>query len=81
MKYDGNTEVKDNLFQFEILANFNGWNEEERGMESATSLIGDAREVLSALPGTYQRNYGHLRTELLNQYSPPGREERYAVEL
>ena len=48
-KYNGKSELTDFLSQFEILAVYNEWSEQEKGMQLATSLDGEAREILSTL--------------------------------
>lgn len=49
-KYDGRSDLVDYLTHFAKVAKLNGWSYEQSGLELATSLTGEAREVLSYLP-------------------------------
>ena len=79
--YEGTTDIHQFLLQFEILSNYNQWDGETRGLELATSLSGDAREVLANLEPDDRQNYESLRLALINRFAPPGREARSAIQL
>jgi hypothetical protein len=81
MTYNGRTDIKDYLLQFGIVANYNGWDRQERGMQLATCLIDEAREVLGSLPGWKTQDYAALKRALLHRFSPEGRESKFTVEL
>ena len=80
-KYNGKSDVKDFLSQFEILSRYNGWEEDEMGHELACVLDGEAREILRIVPHREQCNYAALKRALYQRYAPPGRASRFAVEL
>ena len=81
MKYDGSTDVKDYLLYFDLLAEMNGWSDRECGLQLATSLVGDAREVLSSVPPGLTRDFASLEQALLTRFSPEGRESSFTVLL
>ena len=79
LKYDGESDVRDYLLQFAIIAKTNGWDREERGRRLAGLLIGDAREVLGTLGSKQAHHYRGLVTALIKRYSPEGQEGRYCI--
>ena len=81
MKYDGSTDVKDYLLYFDLLAEMNGWSDRECGLQLATSLVGDAREVLSSVSPGLTRDFASLEQALLTRFSPEGRESSFTVLL
>jgi hypothetical protein len=81
VKYDGKTDIRNYLVQFDLTANYNGWNDEECGLQLATSLIGEAREVLSFLPLEMASDYESLYEALMKRYAPHGRETHFTVQL
>ena len=81
MKFSGKGEVKDYLLYFELLADYNGWDNHTAGLELATSLTDDAREVLSSLPPGMISDYLSLQHALLSRFSPDGREASFTVRL
>ena len=62
--YDGKSNWNDYLVQFQIVARLNHWSEEEKAMELATSLVGQARGVLSDMSEQDRLDYGALVQKL-----------------
>ena len=71
MKYNGKTDLEDYLGYFAAIAQWNYWDEEEKGMQLACSLIEGARGVLSTIPCHLQYQYVSLVSALRRKYSPP----------
>jgi hypothetical protein len=80
-KYDGKSDVRDYLLQFDIIAGVNGWDTKLRGQRLAGSLTEGAREVLGALGARRASRYKYLVPALLKKYSPEGQEAKYIVQL
>ena len=80
-EYDGRGCWSDYLTQFEMVADLNGWNDEVKAMELATSLRGNAQSVLTDLSVTDRRNFGSLVTALANRFEPINQNEIYRVQL
>ena len=60
---------------------YNEWDENDKGLQLAMSLDGEALGILADLSGREQRDFYHLKAALLNRYAPPGREARFELEL
>ena len=56
--------------QFQIAARLNHWSEEEKAMELATSLVGQARGVLSDMSEQDRLDYGALVQKLSLRFEP-----------
>ena len=56
--------------QFEIASKLNGWSEETKAMELATSLSGTARAVLSDLKPAERLNFQSLVDKLTLRFEP-----------
>ena len=80
-KYDGKTDLADYLFHFSKVAKRNGWDYADCGIELATCLMGEAREVLSCLPIEIEDDYNTLVDALSTRFDPEGRESKYSAEL
>ncbi len=80
-KYDGRTDLTDYLCHFGKIATRNGWAYTDCGLELATSLIGDARSVLSDLPKAKEDDYLTLVETLMQRFDPEGRESKYSSEF
>ena len=63
--FDGKTSIEAFLAQFKVAARGNGWGEEEKGWQLATSLSGSPSEILSQVdveqPGGYEQLERALR--------------------
>ena len=68
--YDGKSSWSDYLVQFQIAARLNHWSEEEKAMELATSLVGQARGVLSDMSEQDRLDYGALVQKLTLRFEP-----------
>ena len=68
--YDGKSSWNDYLVQFQIAARLNHWSEEEKAMELATSLVGQARGVLSDMSEHDRLDYGALVQKLSLRFEP-----------
>ena len=77
----GSTDIHDFLAQFNIVSQINRWDYGDKGPELACCLEGEARELLTMLPGPHQYDFGRLSEALLNTFAPPGRESRSVAEL
>ena len=80
-KYDGRSDLVDNLHHFSKIAKRNQWTHEECGLELATSLQGEAREVLRFLQLDTEDDYNTIIQALSTRFDPEGRESRYSAEL
>ena len=80
-KYDGRSDLVDYLHHFSKIAKRNQWTYEECGLELATSLQGEAREVLRFLPLDTEDDYNTIIQALSTRFDPEGRESRYSAEL
>ena len=75
------TELKDWLCHFEIIARYNGWTEEEKGSNLASSLRGNAQQVLQDLPVGELENYHSILQALKRRFDPEERENIKKSEL
>ena len=80
-KYDGKTDLADYLFHFSKVAKRNGWDYANCGIELATCLMGEAREVLSCLPIEIEDDYNTLVNALSTRFDPEGKESKYSADL
>jgi hypothetical protein len=79
--YDGTTEWRDYLVQFEMVAELNRWDERTKALELATNLRGTAQGVLSDLRPEYRVNYKHLVLALQSRFEPKNQEELYRAQI
>ena len=79
--YDGNTDWNDYLVQFEMVSQLNGWNNETKAMELATSLKGPALSVMVDLDPTMRNNYTELVSALENRFKPAASVEIYRMQM
>ena len=68
--FDGKSSWSDYLVQFQIAARLNHWMDEEKAMELATSLVGQARGVLADMSEQDRLNYGALVQKLSLCFEP-----------
>ncbi len=80
-KYDGRGDLADYLHHFNRVAKRNQWAYEECGLELAMCLMGEAREVLSCLPGASEDDYDSIVQALSTRFDPEGKESQYATLL
>ncbi len=80
-KFDGKSELRDYLAQFNIIAELNRWSYEDRGIRLAACMNDEARSVVSSLTYEEATDYDALVSALRCRYEPPGVEASYAAEL
>ena len=80
-RFNGKSDWSDYLIHFQYVAEWNGWTEEEMGLQLAICLTDEAREVLSSLRASDKHNFSALVDALGCRYSPQGRESQYLMEL
>ena len=68
--YDGMSSWSDYLVQFEIAAEINRWSSKQKAMELATSLVGQARGVLSDLSSLERTDFTALVRKLTLRFEP-----------
>ena len=68
--FDGKSSWSDYLVQFQIAARLNHWWEEDKAMELATSLVGQACGVLSDMSEQDLLDYGALVQKLSLRFEP-----------
>ena len=68
------TELKDWLCYFEVIAKHNGWTEEDKGFHLATSLRGKAQQVLQDLPAGEIDKYSSILQALKTRFDPEEQE-------
>ena len=68
--YDGKSNWSDYLAQFEIASKMNKWDSQQKAMELATSLVGQARGVLSDLSPSDRFDYSALVQKLTLRFEP-----------
>ena len=73
--YDGKTPWESYLAQFNIIADINGWCEQEKASFLASSLTGTALNVLSNLPPEKRQNFQSLVKALDGRYGNAHRTE------
>ena len=71
-KYDGKTSWADYLVQLNIASRLNAWDDDQRAMELATSLEGNARGVLADLKPEHQLDFKVLVDKLTQRFEPEG---------
>ena len=73
--YSGDSLWESYYAQFEITAELNGWNEQQKAAYLATSLTGQALNVLGNLPADRHQNYKELVAALETRYGSTHRTE------
>ena len=81
MKFNGKTDWRDYHSHFMAVAEWNGWDEAESGLQLAISLVDEAREILSSMPHFERNNYHAIVKALKQRYDPDGQENSYSMEL
>jgi hypothetical protein len=79
--YDGTSNWTDYLVQFELVAEINRWNNDEKALELATCLRGVAQGVLSDLRPESRRSFEHLVSALNNRFQPDNQAELYRAQM
>ena len=80
-EYDGKVAWEAYVAQFVMLATAQGWTEEERALQLATSLRGPALEILSHLPATKQASFTSLSEALQRRFGHSHQAEVYRAQL
>ena len=80
-KYDGKTNWKDYHVQFELAAALNGWDEETKALELATSLRGTAQSILADLYPHKRTDYQSLVSALSARFEPVHQADMYLAEI
>ena len=78
-KYDGKTSWADYLVQINIASRLNAWDDDQKAMELATSLEGNACGVLADLTPEHQLDL--LVDKLTQRFEPAGQVGIYQSEL
>lgn len=79
-RFNGKSDWSDYLIHFTYVAEWNGWTEDEMGLQLAICLTDEAREVLSSLRASDKHNFSALVDALACRYSPQGRQSSQANE-
>ena len=80
-KYDGTGSWIDYQAHFEACATLNRWTPEEKGLNLAVALRGQAQGVLGNLRGQLGQHYDVLVKSLEERFSPPNQTELYRTQL
>ena len=80
-KYDGKTSWADYLVQFNIASRLNAWDDDQKAMELATSLEGNARGVFADLTPEHQLDFKVLVDKLTQRFEPEGQVGIYQSQL
>ena len=79
--YDGKTSWEDYHVQFELVAALNGWDEETKALELATSLRGTAQSTLADLDPDKRTDYQSLVSALSARFEPENQADMYLAEI
>ena len=79
--YDGTTSWSDYLIQFELVAEWNKWNDYTKAICLAASLRGVAQSVLGYLDSTERHDYHSLVACLSLRFGTENQEELFWVKL
>ncbi|MCG7879154.1 MAG: hypothetical protein N0C90_22890, partial [Candidatus Thiodiazotropha endolucinida] len=79
--YDGSSSFQDYLVQFEMTGDLNGWDENTKAMELATSLRGEAQTILSDLRPEQRRDFTQLVSALTARFEPTNQTELYRAQI
>lgn len=80
-QYTGKSDLLDYLQHFERVSAWNKWSSQDKAMQLAMALGGDARSVLTDLPAWVINDYSQLVKALKQRFSPEGREVTYKAEF
>ena len=79
--YDGKTSWEDYYVQFQLVAALNGWDEETKALELATSLRGTAQSILADLDPDKRTDYQSLVSALSARFEPEHQADMYLAEI
>ena len=79
--FDGTEDFDEYLSQFKILVDLHRWNYREKSLYLASSLVGNARSVLSELNEDQMRDFNSLVKVLNMRYGSVERSEMYRAQL
>ena len=79
--YDGTSSWQDYLVHFEMVSEINGWDDNTKALELATSLRGSAQAILSDLRPDLRRSYTHLVAALTSRFQPSNQAELYRAQM
>ena len=80
-KYDGTTSWSNYLLQFELIAEYNNWNDHEKAMHLAANLRGTAQGVLSDVDASKRRHFPSLVASLNLRFGHDNQEELFWMKL
>jgi hypothetical protein len=80
-KFDGSIPWNDYCTHFNICADINGWNDNQKAKFLAVSLRGSAQMLLGDLSPTYLEDYGRLVYELQARFGQDGQAELFRTQL
>ena len=76
--FDGSSSLSVFKFQFQTVANRNGWEDDEKTLELILAIKGAAAEILKTLPTSRRNNYNELMLALQRKF---GYEHKRALHL
>lgn len=79
--FDGGSSWGAYLTQFKIIANQNGWNDDEKAMQLAASLKGPALELLGHLPEDQCKDFKKLAEALNQRFGVEHQEEAFRAQF
>ncbi len=79
--FDGEGSWEDYLVKFELLSKINNWNDHTKALELATSLKGQALQVLTELQPQQRESYVALVAALTARFDPSNVTELYRAKL
>lgn len=80
-EFDGHSSWRDYFTQFEMVAELNGWDDDTKALELATSLRGVAQGILSDLSAAERRSFRHLVAALGNRFEPEHQTAMYKAQI
>lgn len=79
--YSGKTGWREYLIHFEMVSEFNKWNDRTKAFELALSLRDDAQVTLSDLKPEERKNFKSIVAALTSRFEPEDQSELYRSEL
>ena len=79
--FDGSSVWQDYKVHFEMCANINGWNDQEKATYLAVRLRGPAQQLLGDMLPVNRHNYLGLSTTLEARFGSEGQTELFRVQL
>ena len=79
--YSGKTGWREYLLHFEMVAEFNKWDDKTKAFELALSLRDDAQVTLSDLKPRERKNFKSIVTALTSRFEPEDQSELFRSEL